>query len=76
MFCFKVYKKETGITLNEEGINIIRAIAYSERYLTSDIFTSQRFYVLSNPENVKTEYISTETTEIVTILIYQLPIKG
>ena len=34
--------------MNEEGIHIIRAIAYSEKHLPSEIFTSQRFYVVEN----------------------------
>ena len=68
-----MYKRETGITLNEEGINIIRAISYSERHLTSNIFTSPRFYILANQENVKTEYVSTTNTEVVRLeLIFSL----
>jgi hypothetical protein len=37
----KQYEEENGVIMEEEGIQIIRAIAYSESYLTSDIFTSQ-----------------------------------
>jgi hypothetical protein len=36
-----VYDPENAVIMNEEGINILRAIAYSENNLTSDIFTSQ-----------------------------------
>ena len=36
-----VYVPENAVIMNEEGINILRAIAYSENNLTSDIFTSQ-----------------------------------
>ncbi|CAF0781764.1 unnamed protein product [Brachionus calyciflorus] len=54
------YNRDTGVIMNEEGINIIRAIAYSEHYLTSDIFTSHRFYVVNDPEPEIEPYRNTE----------------
>jgi hypothetical protein len=36
-----MYLNEEGIAMKTEGINIIRAIAFSDKLLTSDIFTSQ-----------------------------------
>jgi len=44
-----VYDDDNGAILNEEGIAILRAVAYSDSCLTSDIFTSQRFYVIPDP---------------------------
>ena len=37
----KFYEETSGIELMEEGIHILRAIAYSEHNLTSEVFTSQ-----------------------------------
>ena len=37
----KLYDKENAVIMNEDGINILRAVAYSEDNLCSDIFTSQ-----------------------------------
>ncbi|RNA39091.1 leucine-rich repeat-containing protein [Brachionus plicatilis] len=56
----KKYNPEKGIIMNEEGINIIRAIAYSKKFLTSDIFTSHRFYVINQPEPEIEPYKSIE----------------
>lgn len=38
---FKLYDKENAVIMGEEGINILRAIAYSDENLISDVFTSQ-----------------------------------
>ena len=38
---FKLYDKDNAVIMGEEGINILRAIAFSEQNLTSDVFTSQ-----------------------------------
>ncbi len=37
----KLYDKDNAVIMNEDGINILRAIAYSEENLCSEIFTSQ-----------------------------------
>ena len=47
---------QDGIVMQEEGINIIRAVAYSDRHLTSDIFTSGRFYVIRDPNDMSKFY--------------------
>jgi len=56
-----VYDDDNGAILNEEGIAILRAVAYSDNCLTSDIFTSQRFYVIPAPDelNLSTQYDQT-----------------
>lgn len=45
------YDYNNGILMSDEGINIIRAIAYSDKRLNSDVFTSHRFYVVPDPES-------------------------
>lgn len=45
----RLYDDENGVMMDEEGICFVRAIAFSDKHLTSDIFTSQRFYVIPDP---------------------------
>ena len=45
-----LYSPATGVLMAYEGINIIRAIAFSDKHLSSEVFTSYRFYVVQDPE--------------------------
>ena len=63
-----LYDEDNAAILNEEGIAVVRAIAYSNDCLTSDIFTSQRFYVIPDPADLKPE-IYDETLNIQDVML-------
>jgi hypothetical protein len=48
-----IYDEENAAVLVEEGIAVLRAIAFSDNLLTSDILTSHRFYVIPEDETNK-----------------------